>query len=1019
MKQLIAHLFILLIFITKSNAQGTFPSNGPVDERNTLYAIINAVLHPEAGKEIQNGKLLFQDGKILEMGANITIPLQAYIIDAGGRHIYPAFIEAYSDIGVETGKKSPPLRMPQYERKDAGPLAWNAAITPEVDAVFRFKTDAAKTDAMRKNGFATALTHLHDGIARGTGPLIHLTDDRENEVIIEARAASFFSFNKGTSPMQYPSSLMGSIALLRQTWYDAQWYNGLNDKKELNLSLEAFHKNLPLLKIFEAQDEHDILRIHQIAKEFGVNFIVKGSGREYRRMDEIKETRQPLLLPLNFQEPYDLSDFYTAQQISLEDLRHWETSPFNPSLLHQAGIRFAFTMHGLKKPSEFLSALKKAVDCGLPAQVALDAITRIPAQLINVDKDLGTLAKGKTASFLITNDTLFSTQFSIAETWVNGKRHVYEDISLPNLSGKYQLKVETMPDMELHISQTAKGLDGFIKSDTTKVKIKLNRKDWQLSFNVKSDKLKMKEEARFGGNISVENGRARMSGTAVNSERNLNWTATYLGEADASKDKKDSAKSEEKPEIRITYPNNTFGWEQKPEAKNYLIKNVTLWTSEEEGKLENQDVLLSGGKIMAFGKITDPAKLVKGPVEPIDGTGKHLSPGIIDEHSHIAISRGVNEGGQSNTAEVRIGDVVSPDDVNIYRQLSGGVTSAQLLHGSANSIGGQSAIVKLRWGFAAEAMKNNRAPGHIKFALGENVKQSNWGDVYSERFPQTRMGVEQVFMDAFLRAKEYEKEWDKWNKTKNKKGLVAPRRDLELDALVEIMQEKRFITCHSYVQSEINMLMHVADSLGFKVNTFTHILEGYKLADKMAKHGAAGSTFSDWWAYKMEVNDAIPFNAAIMTKMKVNTSMNSDDAEMARRLNQEAAKAIRYGGISEEEALHLVTINPAKMLKIDGHTGSIKVGKDADVVLWNDNPLSIYAIAEKTWVDGMLLFDRAEQETILANAEKEKQAIIQRMSGEASKGKNTVKYQLKRPRHYHCEDLGDEEFEEEHEGHGH
>lgn len=1010
-------IFTLLFSIVTVGffAQGTFPSNGAVDERNTLFAIINAVIHPEAGKEIRNGKMLFQDGKILAIGASITIPLQAYIIDAGGRHIYPAFVELFNDYGVETGKKSPPSRMPQYERKEAGPLAWNAAITPEVDAVMRFKTDAAKADAMRKAGFATVLTHMHDGIARGTGPLVHLVDEKENDVVINPRMASFFSFNKGTSPMQYPSSLMGSIALLRQTWYDALWYQSLSEKKELNLSLEAFHRNLPMLKLFEAQDEHDVLRIHQIGQEFGANFIVKASGREYRRIEEIKATGQPLLLPLNFQEPYDLSDFYTAQQISLEDLRHWETSPYNPSLLHQEGIRFAFTTHGLKKPSDFYPALKKAVDSGLPAQTALDAITRIPAQIIGIEKDFGTLDKGKTASFLITNDTLFAESFSIAENWVNGKRHAFEDISLPNLSGKYQLKTESMADMELHITQSSKGLDGFIKADTTKVKIKLNRKDWQVSFSVKSDKLKLKEDARFGGNISLDNGKISMSGTAIQGDRTLAWTATHIGEAEPAKSKKDSTKAAEKPEIRITYPNNAYGWEQKPEAKNYLIKNVTLWTSEDAGRLENQDVLLSGGKIVAYGKLSDPAKLVKGPIEPIDGTGKHLTPGIIDEHSHIAISRGVNEGGQTNTAEVRIGDVVFPDDINIYRQLSGGVTSAQLLHGSANSIGGQSAIVKLRWGFAAEAMKNVKAPGHIKFALGENVKQSNWGDVFTERFPQTRMGVEQVFMDAFLRAKEYEKAWNAWNKARNKKGLTPPRRDLELDALVEIMQEKRFITCHSYVQSEINMLMHVADSLGFKVNTFTHILEGYKLADKMAKHGAAGSTFSDWWAYKMEVNDAIPYNAAIMTKMKVNTSINSDDAEMARRLNQEAAKAIRYGGISEEEALHLVTINPAKMLKIDGHTGSIKVGKDADVVLWNDNPLSIYATVEKTWVDGMLLFDRQQQVALMESAAKEKQAIIQRMSSEASKGASTVKYQLKRPRHYHCEDLGDEEFEEEHE----
>jgi imidazolonepropionase-like amidohydrolase len=1018
MNKYIILVFLLGVFGIALNAQSTFPSNGPEDERNSTYAIINATLHPTAGQTIENGKLLFKAGKILAVGANVSIPVEAIILDAKGKHIYPAFIEPYADYGVEIGKKPTPSRMPQYERKGAGPLAWNAAVTPEVDAALLFKTDAQKADIFRKTGFATALTHQHDGIVRGTGLLVHLSNDKENEVVIASQAANFFSFNKGTSPMQYPSSLMGSIALLRQTWYDSEWYAGLKEKKELNLSLEAFQQNLKYIQLFEAADEHDILRIHNLSKEFKTPFIVKASGREYRRLDEIKSTNQALLVPVNFQEPYDLSDFYTASQISLEDLRHWETAPFNPYLLHQAGIKFAFTSNGLKKAGDFLAQVKKAVDSGLPAQAALASLTSIPSELLGIDKMIGTLTKDKFASFIISSDTLFADDFHIAETWVNGKRHIYQDITQTAIHGKYKLNIETLPELELHIIQKQNGIEAFVKLDTTQVKLKINRNDLQISINGKADKVGIKEEIRMGGNILSLDGKTSMRGTAVYKDKNLNWKAVYLGEPDLPKAKKDSLKQLTKAEdIRITYPNNAFGFEQLPEQKNYLIKNVTVWTCEQDGKLENQDVLIANGKIIAIGKISDPVKLVKGPIEPIDGTGKHLTPGIIDEHSHIAISRGVNEGAQSNTAEVRIGDVVSPDDINIYRQLSGGTTSAQLLHGSANSIGGQSAVVKLRWGFAAEAMKNQNAPGHIKFALGENVKQSNWGDVYSERFPQTRMGVEQVFMDAFLRAKAYQKEWDDWNKTKNKKGINPPRRDLELEALVEIMEEKRFITCHSYVQSEINMLMHVADSLGFKVNTFTHILEGYKLADKMAKHGAAGSTFADWWAYKMEVNDAIPFNAAIMSKMQVNTSINSDDAEMGRRLNQEAAKVVRYGNVSEEEALKLVTINPAKMLKIDASTGSIKTGKDADVVLWSDNPLSIYAVAEKTWVDGMLLFDRSQQDSIIAAAAREKQAIIQRMLSEASKGKSTVKYQPKKPRLYHCEDLGEEEFEEE--GYGH
>jgi imidazolonepropionase-like amidohydrolase len=312
--------------------------------------------------------------------------------------------------------------------------------------------------------------------------------------------------------------------------------------------------------------------------------------------------------------------------------------------------------------------------------------------------------------------------------------------------------------------------------------------------------------------------------------------------------------------------------------------------------LQNADVLIRAGKIAAVGK-----NLSATGSRTIDATGKHLTAGIIDEHSHIATSS-INEGGQSVTSEVRIADNLNPDDINIYRQLSGGVTTSHILHGSANTIGGQTQLIKLRWGANDDELKFKGADGFIKFALGENVKRSVSAVGNSSnniRFPDTRMGVEQVLVDAFTRAHDYENSWKTWNK--NKKG-AAPRRDLELDALVEILNNKRFITCHAYVQSEINSAMKVAEKMGYKYNTFTHILEGYKVADKMKAHGANASTFSDWWNYKMEVVDAIAYNASIMSRMGVNVAINSDDAEMARRLNQEAGKSVKYGGMSEEDA---------------------------------------------------------------------------------------------------------------------
>jgi imidazolonepropionase-like amidohydrolase len=469
----------------------------------------------------------------------------------------------------------------------------------------------------------------------------------------------------------------------------------------------------------------------------------------------------------------------------------------------------------------------------------------------------------------------------------------------------------------------------------------------------------------------------------------------------------------------IFYPFTSYGQPEKEENiitrfKNrlgaILIKNATVWTNEADGVLKDHDVYIVEGKIVRIAPNIDAPKEAFAKI--IDAKGKHLTPGIIDEHSHIAIDRGVNEGTQASSAEVRIGDVIDPDDINIYRQLAGGVVAAQLLHGSANPIGGQSALIKLRWGQNAEDMKIDKADGFIKFALGENVKQSNWGDKNVIRFPQTRMGVEQVYYDHFHRAKNYEKQISSYNESKLKTKII-PRRDLELEALAEIVKGKRFITCHSYVQSEINMLMKVADSMGFKVNTFTHILEGYKVADKMKSHGVAASTFADWWAYKMEVMDAIPYNAAVLTKMGIVTAINSDDAEMGRRLNQEAAKAVKYGNVSEEDALKMVTLNPAKMLHLDKTMGSIKPGMSADLVLWSDHPLSINAKAEKTMVDGIIYFDAEKDLELRELNKKERQRLIQKMIQAKNKGEKTRAASARRPKMYHCETMEDFTYDEQ------
>jgi imidazolonepropionase-like amidohydrolase len=407
-----------------------------------------------------------------------------------------------------------------------------------------------------------------------------------------------------------------------------------------------------------------------------------------------------------------------------------------------------------------------------------------------------------------------------------------------------------------------------------------------------------------------------------------------------------------------------------------LIQNATILTVS-HGTIEHGSILIRDGKIAEVGQsIAKPQG-----AEVIDANGQFVMPGIIDCHSHIAVDGSVNEGSVSVSSMVNIADVLNPDDIDIYRDLAGGVTVANVLHGSANSIGGQTVVIKLRWGAPASRLPFEGALPGIKFALGENPKRSNFSIRGQEkRYPATRMGVEETIRAAFTEARDYKSKWDDFNKRTSggEKNLIPPRRDLRLDPLVEVLEGKRYVHAHCYREDEILMLLRVAKEFGFKVRTFQHVLEGYKVADEIAAAGAGASTFSDWWAYKVEAYDAIPYNAAIMTRRGVLVSVNSDDAEEATHLNQEAAKSIRYGGLSREEALKMVTINPAMQLGIDKRVGSIDVGKDADLVIYNHDPLSAYAVVQKTLIDGRVYFDRARDIAERADREKEKKALTEK-----------------------------------------
>ena len=1001
----IAVILIFSAYCQILSAQETFPQNGVFDQREDHYAFTNASIQVSPDKKIEKGTLLIKKGKIVAVGTAVTIPKEAVVIDLQGKYIFPSFIEIYSDYGMPKADKKGQNwgGAPQMLSNKPGAFSWNEALKSEVNAADIFSVDEKKAEEMRKAGFGAALTHQQDGIARGTGSFVLLGAENEHDMIVRGQASAHYSFSKGSSTQDFPSSLMGSIALLRQAYYDAKWYASNLKDREYNLSLEKWNEAQKLPQIFEANQRLNVFRADKIGDEFGVQYIIKGGGDEYRRIDAIKATAAKLIIPINFPDAYDVSDPYAAEYLKIGDMLHWELATRNPAELAKANISFAITTNGLKSSSEFHANLRKAYQAGLSEKDLLSSLTTVPAAMLGLEKECGMLEPGMTANFFISTGHFLSDKSSILHNWVKGKPYAIGDLFAQDIRGTYEMAIAGKT-FELSIKGNIDAPEASVKEisqDSTKKgdKLKINFNSPNISFSfdpVQDTTKKIKEVYRLSGTTS--NGTMAGQGMAPDGSW-TNWSAKRTKAAEENEMKLPNSDTVSKGEV--IYPFTAYGYKSKeaPKQETVLLKNATVWTGEKDGILQNTDVLIENGKIAKVGK---KLKAPAGAKE-IDGTGKHITAGIIDEHSHIAIQNGVNEGTQASSAEVRISDVTNSDDVNIYRHLAGGVTTTHSLHGSANPIGGQSAIVKMRWGKTPEEMQFKEAPGFIKFALGENVKQANWGERQTTRFPQTRMGVEQVYEDHFTRAREYGEAL--------KANPDKVRRDLELDCLYEILNSKRFISCHSYVQSEITMLMRVAEKHGFKINTFTHILEGYKVADKMKKHGVGASSFSDWWAYKAEVMDAIPYNARLMHEMGVVTAINSDDAEMGRRLNQEAAKGVKYGGMGEAEAMNMVTLNPAKLLRVDQYVGSIKAGKQADIVLWSDNPLSVYAKAVQTYVDGICYYDLARDEQMRKNMLAERSRLIQKMINAKAAGAKTQAPSPSRQHHYHCGDIHLNELE--------
>ncbi len=896
-----------------------------------VHALVGGKVVIQPGEVLDFGIILLRDGLIVAVGTNTTVPDDARVWDLKGQTIYAGFIEPYLVLDATNAPVSTSDTMPISQstlasggfkffgapgtRADSGkpgPGYALGSITPDFRAARNFSPKDKAFAPLRELGFTTAVLTPSKGILRGTSAFVALTEEDPNRALLKPDVFQHIAFETDDDDGgAYPGSLMGVIAAVRQSFFDAQHYaldhahfaqhpQG-RQRPEYNPALEALAPaaGRKLRVLFEPGSALMNDRATQLAQELGLDFALVSCGQEWRRPDLAKQTGATFIVPVNFPTLPKLPNDDDWDQVSLDQLRAWDWAPENPALLRQQGLSIALTTYGLGDKKDFPKNLRLALDRGLSEDDALAALTTVPAKLCGMENQLGTIAPGKLANLTIVEGTnYFTGDAKVRAVWIDGK-----PFPAPPEAAK-----PAKPELV------------FTNAPATS------------------------SEAHSTNAVASTN-------------------APVVAKAD---DKKDKLRDVQKTRVARS-PQEGRGAITNPPT--ILIRNATVWTCGPLGILTNAQVMVSDGKILGVGEFRPDAAT---NAFVVDADGGAVTPGIIDCHSHTAILGNVNESGLPSTAMVRIRDVVNSETDNLHQQLAGGVTAVNLLHGSANPIGGQNCVIKLRDGDSpAQLIFSNALPG-IKFALGENVKQSNWGAKFSTRFPQSRMGVPTFIANRFTAAREYLADWENFHRG----GGLQPRRNLELEAIGEIIEGKRLIHCHSYRQDEILAFLRLMESFGVKVATLQHGLEAYKIADEIAAHGAGVSTFSDWWAYKFEVYDAIPYNGSLLRDRGVTVSFNSDSSELARRLYLEAAKAVKYGGTPDEEAFKFVSLNAAKQLRIDRFTGSLEPGKDADFVLWSKSPLDSGTQCLQTWIDGKKYFDRTFEAARTARLQKERTDLI-------------------------------------------
>lgn len=968
--------FLLAAGLNAQQATRTEPVTAMRDNGTGYHALVGARVVTAPGRVIENATIVIRNGLIQSVGRNQDPPAGARVWDLTGRTVYSGFIDAHADLGMDD--------VP--EGGDVGPTHWNPQVRAWFSTTANLKDDEERRHAVRSQGFATALVVPKQGIFRGMASVVSLGDAGVRDRVLRGDLAQSLGFERsGELGGRYPNSAMGVIALMKQTFMDTDWYERAwaayeesgraflpPETSEALAALErAIHGQQPIL--FETHSEEDYLRGYKLASDFGLTPWFRGSGQEYRIVDVLRGRTDPLIVPVNFPDAPNVDDPEAAMDVSLAELRHWYLAPASPATLADAGIEFAITTDGLSSVDDFLPNLRTAVARGLSPDVALAALTTTPARWLGIDRTHGTIEQGKVANLVVSEGDLFTEEATVRDVWVRGVAYGVTRAAQIDPRGTWMISSDDPGGFEaqVRLEGTLNRLRGYVdvapgRNVEEGVRVDIS------SASVVTETGRV--EIRFDGGFLGFRGTALLAGS-VSGDNFYGWSSLPNGASPSFRGTRTEpfegasagTVASKVPELDLPFirPAMEYGVTSLPDQPGaVIVRNATVWTMGAQGRLENADLLVRNGRVAQVGtNLNAPG----GAVE-IDGTGKQVTPGLIDPHIHSGVSS-VNETGATIVPEVQMGDVITHNNIWMYRQLAGGLTTAMIKHGSANPIGGENVIVKMRWGSLPDDLKLDNAPRLVKFALGENPKRC----CFEGRYPDTRMGTQAIIRDHFMAARDYEREWQRWEETHE--GL-PPRRDLRMEAILDILNQKLLISSHGYRADGYLALIRLAEEFGFKVQVLQHAVEAYKLAPELAEAGIAAAVWSDWGAFKIEAYDATKYNARILMEAGVTVSLHSDNAQLSSRMNWEAGKLLRTG-LTEEQALSTVTINAAKVLTIDDRVGSLEPGKDADFVIWNGDPLSQFTRAEQTWVDGRQYFSLEKDAALRTQIQSERQQLIQ------------------------------------------